>query len=112
MMETCWDYASIEQTPCCGVSFVSDVWEPKAVPTKESTKEERNSFLLITGGRNYAAEDEMWADNATAENPRPPVPQMKEKKGTLTKLRKEGWIPLKKFRSRTTNRILTLWFKR
>lgn len=94
-----YDYALSESTPCCGLDFVHDVWRPEGVPPKHELQEV--SYLLVTGGRK-----EDWNPDTRR------LKYIPEDPATLKKLRKEGFKPLKKFRSRTTGRVLTLWFRR
>ena len=94
-----FDYAEVEPTPCCGIDFITNVWQPEAVPPKEERQEV--SYLLITGGKREDLDPDTRRVKYIYEDP-----------ATMKKLRKEGFKPLKKFRSRTTGRVLTLWFRR
>lgn len=93
------DYTYPTETPCCGIDFLEGLWEVKGVPDKDATEKAGRSFLAITGGMR-----EEWDENDNRTH-------SGEERGVITALRKAGFKPLQKFKSRTTKRMLTLWFK-
>lgn len=95
-----WEnYCYSEETPCCGIDFLEGLWEVKGVPYKDATEKLGRSLLVITGG-----ETQDYDNNGN-------LIRVKEQRGMITALRKAGFKPLTKFKSRTTKRMLTLWFK-
>ena len=98
-MQEWMNYTYNEETPCCGINFLEGLWEVKGVPDKEATEKAGRSFLAITGGRQevYDEDDKPFYKG--------------EEWGVITALRRAGFKPLTKFESRTTKRMLTLWFK-